>query len=152
MFNKWETHELKGSLGVYEIDEFRDFYIVKKKLQYPSQKGFYDPIALVIAKRDKKLPFFPDKDFSNIFGTTSPFFPIHIGVKGDKNEFLKHMRKSVKDNKINISELWSASTLNIQFSEVVKPLREIRVDFGDNKLATWLERKLFGRKITIKNK
>ena len=111
MFKKWKTHEVKGKLGVYEIDEFRDFYIVKKKLQHPSQKGFYDPMGLVIAKKDKTVPFFPDKDYARVFGTSSPFFPIHVGVKGDKKDFLTKMRKAVKDNKITISEIASPPTI-----------------------------------------
>lgn len=152
MFDKIRTHEVKGALGVYEIDEFRDFYIVKKKLQHPSQKGFYDPTALVIAKKDPKFPIFPDPQFANVFGTSSPFFPIRIGVTGKKGDFLKKMRKAVKDEEIDLSEVVSPP---IYTREVTRPVTELfpsKVDFGDSKLATWLERKLYGRKVTIKKK
>ena len=150
MFDKVKTHEVSGALGKYEIDEFRDFYIVKKKLQHPSQKGFYDPTAFVVAKKDPKMPFFPDPQFARVFGTSSPFFPLNIGVKGNKDRFLKHMRKAVKDNEISLSEVVSPPTYT---REVFKPLTSLvpsKIDFGDSKLSTWLERKLYGRKITIK--
>jgi hypothetical protein len=86
-----KTHELKTKIGVFEVDEFRDFYLVKKKLQHPSQKGFYDPKALVIAKKDDVLPFFPDKDWVKMFGHHAPFFFYHTGIKG-KDSFLESMR------------------------------------------------------------
>lgn len=122
MFNKWRTFERETKLGKFEIDEFRDFYIVKKKLQHPSQKGFYDPKALVIAKKDRRIPFFPDQDWAYVFGQHTPFFMIDIGVKGKDKSFIKNMKKAVKDGEITIDEVY---TVPVAFREVTKGLREV---------------------------
>lgn len=82
---KIKTHQLKSRLGKFEVDEFRDFYIVKRKLSKQAQKEgkLFDPTAIVVAKRDKTLPFFPDKEFAQTFGYASPYFLSFVGTKGE---------------------------------------------------------------------
>jgi hypothetical protein len=118
MFNKLKTYDVKTKAGHFEIDEFRDFYIIKKKLEHPTQKGFYDPTAMVVAKKDPKLPFFPDRDFSRVFGQHLPFFFIQTGVRG-RDGFLKTMRKASKDGEITIDE---AVTIPILWREATRDL------------------------------
>jgi len=144
MFNKWRTFEIKTKLGNFEIDEYRDFHIVKKKLTSPKQRGFYDPTALVIAKGDRVLPFFPNQNWSYIFGTTTPFFPINIGVKGDKKDFITHMKKAVKDEKIELKELWSAP---VSYRETLGYLKPKPIDLGSSKFASWIEKKIYGHQV-----
>ena len=146
MFNKWRTFEIKTKLGNFEIDEYRDFHIVKKKLTHPKQRGFYDPTALVIAKRDRFLPFFPERDWSFVFGTTTPFFPINIGVTGKKDDFIKTMKKAVKDKKLTMSEVWSIPVSFRETTGYLKP--KIKpIDLGSSKFASWIEKKIYGHRV-----
>ena len=34
----------------------------------------------------------------------------------------------------------------------ITSLKALKIDFGDSKLSTWIERKLYGKKISIKKK
>jgi hypothetical protein len=94
---KLDTHEFKSKRGLFEVDEYRDFWVVKKKLSKRFQKGKkkYDPIALVVAKKDETLPIFPDKEFAKTFGFHLPYFVSFIGRdgKGGIYEQLRSMRK-----------------------------------------------------------
>jgi len=92
MFRKLKTYELKGKLGLFEVDEYKNFFVVKKKLQEPSQKGFYDPTAFVVAKKDKDLPILPDREFVRIFGHGASFFFYHTGIRG-KDHFKEEMKR-----------------------------------------------------------
>lgn len=96
---KDRTHLIETKAGEFEIDEFRDFYIVKKRLSKEYRKTHkgktYDPTALVVAKKDNIVPFLPDRDFSRTFGFQIPFFVTFIGSKGTGGIYqqLKSFRK-----------------------------------------------------------
>lgn len=88
MFKVLETHSFKNELGTFEVDVYRDFYTVKRKIK----KGIYDPTAFVVAKKDKNIPFFPDTDFTSIFGHGSSFMFFWTGKTG-KDHFQETMRQ-----------------------------------------------------------
>ncbi len=90
-FKKIGSYDFKTKIGVFNVEEYKSFYIVKKKLQHPSQKGFYDPTAMVVAKQGK-IPFIPQSKFGETFGWFNPFFFYYTGVEG-KDHFKEEMRK-----------------------------------------------------------
>lgn len=133
---KDSTHLLKTKSGLFEVDEFRDFYIVKKRLSKDSQKKHkgskYDPTALVIAKKDKIVPFLPDKDFAGTFGFQMPFFLSLIGTKGKGGiyEQLRLLRKG-------------EDVFHIPFTRGVGeylPERPQNIELGSSELANRLEK------------
>jgi hypothetical protein len=91
MFRKKKTYEFENKLGKFEVDEYRDFYVVKKKLT-GKNKGFYDPTSMVVAKKDPKMPIFPDRDFARVFGDYNAVMFYFTGIKG-KDHFQDEMKR-----------------------------------------------------------
>ena len=91
MFRKKRTYDFENKLGKFEVDEYRDFYVVRKKLT-GKNKGLYDPTSMVVAKKDTKIPIFPDRDFARVFGDYNAVMFYWTGVSG-KDHFKEEMKR-----------------------------------------------------------
>lgn len=114
IFKKLGTYNFKNKLGKFEVEEYNNFYLVKKKLQHPSQKGFYDPTAMVVAKQGK-VPFFPKKKFGDYYGWFNPFFFYYTGVEG-KDHFKEEMRNIEKGYiPLSVPKFWDEALQTEKF-------------------------------------
>ena len=120
MFRKRKTHQLEGKLGKFEVDEYRDFYVVRKKLT-GKQKGFYDPTSMVVAKKDPKIPILPDRDFAGVFGDSNAIMFYYTGVKG-KDHFKDEMKRIVsgEEKLLGTPFFWKQLLLGKRKEEILK--------------------------------
>lgn len=105
-FRKLGTYDFSTKIGKFNVEEYDSFYLVRKRLQHPSQRGFYDPTAMVVAKQSK-VPILPVAKFGEYHGWFSPFFFYHTGVKG-KDHFKEEMSNIEKGRlPIGVPKFWS---------------------------------------------